>query len=144
MHQATPRLRDAARRLLALEANGTERDATEAALSALGKIRSHLSKLVGITGFQVLLERALTMTKAEAGWLTSVRVQSDATLEGFGEAAQNQSDDVTLEGSVALLAQLLRLLIAFIGENLTVGIVRDVWPDSQAADGDFGAEETPE
>jgi hypothetical protein len=32
------------------------------------------------------------------------------------------------EGSVVLLAQVLGLLVAFIGENLTVSLVREVWP----------------
>jgi hypothetical protein len=32
------------------------------------------------------------------------------------------------EGRVVLLAQLLGLLVAFIGENLTLRLVREVWP----------------
>jgi hypothetical protein len=32
------------------------------------------------------------------------------------------------EGSVVLVAQLLALLVAFIGENLTLRMVREVWP----------------
>jgi hypothetical protein len=32
------------------------------------------------------------------------------------------------EGQVVLLGQLLGLLVAFIGENLTVRVVHEVWP----------------
>jgi hypothetical protein len=42
------------------------------------------------------------------------------------------------EGCVVLLAQLLGLLAAFIGENLTLHLVREVWPKLSLKDLDFG------
>jgi hypothetical protein len=33
------------------------------------------------------------------------------------------------EGGVVLVAQLLGLLVAFVGERLTLKIVREVWPN---------------
>ena len=42
-----------------------------------------------------------------------------------------------LEGRVVLLAQLLGLLVAFIGANLTVRLVREVWPRVTLNDLDF-------
>jgi len=38
---------------------------------------------------------------------------------------------------------LLGLLVTFIGENLTVRLVRDVWPDAPVNDLDSVAEENP-
>jgi hypothetical protein len=45
--------------------------------------------------------------------------------------------DELFEGRVVLLAQLLGLLVAFIGENLTLRLVREVWLQAQLHDLDF-------
>ena len=51
--------------------------------------------------------------------------------------AQLDPDEFS-EGGVVLLAQLLGLLVAFIGENLTLRLVREVWPKVPLDDLDFG------
>jgi hypothetical protein len=43
-----------------------------------------------------------------------------------------------------LLAQLLGLLVAFIGKNLTLRLVGEVWPKAALDDLDFGTEEKNE
>ena len=49
-------------------------------------------------------------------------------MEGLNEInAQVEPKDIA-EGSVVVFAQLLGLLVAFIGENLTLRMVREVWP----------------
>jgi hypothetical protein len=42
------------------------------------------------------------------------------------------------KGSVVLVAQLLRLLVAFIGENLTLQLVREIWPKLSDNDLELG------
>jgi hypothetical protein len=42
------------------------------------------------------------------------------------------------DGRVVLLAQLLGLLVAFIGERLTLSLVREIWPRIPLNDLDFG------
>jgi hypothetical protein len=145
MNQATPAVRDLARRLLSLEARGSKQAPGEAhaALSALEHLRSSLSKLIGVAGFEALLSRALVLAKPEASWLQAVRVASDATLDGFHEAAQHQSAETVVEGSVALLAQLLELLVTFIGTALTLRLVKDMWPQARVDHLNFSAGETP-
>jgi hypothetical protein len=39
---------------------------------------------------------------------------------------------------VVLVAQLLRLLVAFIGETLTLRLVRESWPKLSVNDSDLG------
>jgi hypothetical protein len=46
--------------------------------------------------------------------------------------------DKIFEGRVVLLAQLLGLLVAFIGEDLTLRLVREVWPKLPLNNLDFG------
>jgi hypothetical protein len=49
-------------------------------------------------------------------------------LEGWDKPeAQVKPKELTASG-VVLVAQLLGLLVAFIGDNLTLRLVRDVWP----------------
>jgi hypothetical protein len=38
--------------------------------------------------------------------------------------------DETLKGGASLVAQLLGLLVTFIGVALTMRLVRDIWPDA--------------
>jgi len=145
MDQATPALRDLARRLLALETNQTEylHQEVQAALRVFEKLRVYLFKLVGAAGFQALLARAVVLATPEVGWLRVVRVQADATLEGFSEAAHPQLPKVVASGSTALLAQLLGLLVIFIGEALTLRLVQDIWPGVHGEDQKVSAKETP-
>ncbi len=144
MSKSTPSVRDLARLLLALEAAGGERteEKVNAALSVFEKLRVHLSKLVGSTGFQVLLSRAAALARKEVEWLEVIRIEADVTLEGFREAALQQPAKKVTEGCTALLAQLLGLLFTFIGEALTLRLVWEVWPEVQPEDKSIGAEET--
>ena len=115
-----------------------------AALSALTKLRIHLTRLVGIAGFEALLARALALARAEAAWMGTVRVQTDGTLEGFSEAAQLQLADAVAVGCTALLAQLFGLLVTFVGEALTLRLMQEVWPEARLDNTNSGAEERPE
>ena len=145
MKQAAPEIRNLARALLAQETNCNRHalEAAQIALSVFDRLRSHLSKLVGIAGFQALLARALALATAEVSWLGVVRVQDDATLVGFREAAQPQPAKAVAAGSEELLAQLLRLLITFIGEALTLRLIQDIWPEAEASAQSKDTEETP-
>ena len=145
MDQATPALRDLARRLLALELNQTEHlhQEVQAALRVFEKLRSYLSTVVGTAGFQALLARAVVLATAEVSWLAAVRVQADATLEGFSEAARPQLPKAVALGTTALIAQLLGLLVTFIGEALTLRLVQDLWPGAHEEDEKVSAKETP-
>ncbi len=85
------------------------------------KLRRPLSHLAGPAGYSSLLARALTLAQREAPVLDDVRVTATGTLEGLeGEAAQ---------ASVTLIAHLIELLTTFIGESLTLRLLRDIWPD---------------
>ena len=144
MNQAAPAIQDLARLLLALEANRSEpaQEDMHVALSVFEKLRLSLSKLVGVAGYQALLVRAVALAKIETGWLESVRVSGDARLEGFQEIIRQLPAEVVMEGSKTLLAQLLALLILFIGEALTLRLVGDVWPEARVEIMNSGSKET--
>ncbi|MBA2744029.1 MAG: hypothetical protein H0U43_06945 [Chthoniobacterales bacterium] len=87
---------------------------------------------MGKTGFRALLSRALALAITEAPSLRAARVNAVGSLEGFAEAQVDPEE--MAEGSVVLVAQLLGLLVVFIGENLTLRFVREVWPRLPVSD----------
>jgi hypothetical protein len=128
MTRATSQMRHFAERLLALEASAQVASATPGAPSVCEKLRPPLATLMGNTGFAALLSRALVLAGVEVPWLLAVRANAGA-LEGFDEPAAQVGAAQIAEGHVVLVARLLGLLMTFIGEELTLRLVREVWPD---------------
>jgi hypothetical protein len=140
MNRASPQMRNFASRLITLEANAKTASETTAATAfpIPEKLRPTLSMLMGNAGFRALLARALTLATEEAPWLRRVKITADGTLEGWEELHAQLGPDKFLEGRVVLSAHLLGLLVAFIGENLTVRLVSEVWPKLSVSDLDKG------
>ena len=93
---------------------------------------------MGRIGFTALLSRALSLASAEVPWLRAAHVDSDGSLQGLNELEAQPDPEEIFEGSVVLLAQLLGLLAVFIGENLTLRLMRELWPKLPLNDLDFG------
>src|SRR5674476_577850 len=140
MSRATPKMRDFAERLIAYETRGNKSSETKTPAAFLidEKLRPHLATLMGKVGFRALLSRALVLTNAEVPWLRALHVNADGSLEGLDELDAQVDPKEIFEGRVVLLSQLLGLLVAFIGENLTLRLVREVWPKLSFNDLDFG------
>jgi hypothetical protein len=79
----------------------------------------------------------LTLAKSEDPSLGSVRVAVDGKLEGMSavESPLNAEKDEIQEGGVVLFSRLFGLLLIFLGEALTMNLIRDVWPDAALGDG---------
>jgi hypothetical protein len=130
-------MRSVAKRLMAYETPRRE-SSKLAGFHAVDKMRAHLAALMGNGGFRALLSRALVLAGAEVSWLRAVQVEADGALEGL-EAPRARLDPAEfLEGKVVLLAQLLGLLVAFIGASLTSRLVSEIWPQISLNDRDFG------
>jgi hypothetical protein len=136
MSRATPQMRNLAERLIALEARGSKSSETinRAAFHVCEKLRPQLATLMGNGGFRTLLSRALVLATVEVSWLRAVYVKADGSLEGLAELGAQADPEEIAEGRVVLLAQLLGLLVAFIGEGLTLRLARDVWPQLSVND----------
>jgi hypothetical protein len=122
--------RDLALRLLAYEAvaGKTSEPTDSAAFRVSEKLRRPLCVLAGVAGFRALLSRALALSKAEVPSLSAVELAADGSLQGLGEPQIDK--DHAEEGGAILIAQLLGLLLTFIGETLTLRLMQDVWPDA--------------
>lgn len=136
MNTSTPAIQALARRLIALESD-REPSATpiDAALRTCDKLRATLSKLVGMAGFCSLMSRALAMARCEVPSLDAVRVLPDGSLEGLAGVAHDP------DAGVIVVARLLGLLVTFIGESLTLGLLNDAWPDAPGFGIDAGSGE---
>ena len=133
-------MRDFAERLIAYETKENKSSEAKAAAVFLvsEKMRLHLTALMGKVGYCGLLLRALALANAEAPWLHAVQVEADGSFRGLDEPGARVSSQKIAEGSVILLAQLLGLLVAFIGGSLTLRLVREMWPKIPLNDLDFG------
>ena len=132
-----PKMRDLADRLLAYEAfaDNTSEHADSATLRVYEKLRHGLGKFAGVTGFQSLASRALALARTEVPSLSAVRVSADGELQGIGETEhQFDIDKIRAgefpagEGGIILIARLLGLLLVFLGEALTLRLLRNAWP----------------
>ena len=140
MSRASPRMRHFAKRLTVYErrANTPSEINTPPAFQVCEKLRTHLGTFMGAAGFRELLSCALPRAKTEIPWLGAVHVKADGALEGLEELNAKRNPDELFEGGVVLVAQLLGLLVAFIGETLTLRFVREVWPEVPLDNLDFG------
>jgi hypothetical protein len=138
MNRATPKMRNLAKRLIACETKGNKssRATPAATFLVIEKLRPHFTMLMGNAGFHALLSRALALARAEVSRMRAVNVKADGSLDGLDELAQVDPEEIA-EGGVVLIAQLLGLLVAFIGEKLTLQMMREVWPKLSTNDLNF-------
>ena len=99
-----------------------------AVFPACETLREPLATLMGDAGHRGLLARALALAGMEVRWLRAVHVRSDGSLEGLNGLRSQLAADEYREGEVELLTQLLGLLKGLIGEDMTVRILRELWP----------------
>ncbi len=131
MNAATPPVRNLALWLLAQEfVDGEPFEKMDATFRVCGKLRQSLSTLAGASGYRSLISRALTLAKKETPSLEKVQVKEDGSLEWTGTADLQQGVDEAAKGGAVLVTQLLALLFTFIGQALTLRLVRDLWPDA--------------
>jgi hypothetical protein len=123
-------MRDIAARLIAYEVKGNQSSVQNlpGAFHVCEKLRPHLGTLMGKAGYRAVLSRAVAVASREVPWMAALEVNGTGALEGWDRPeAQVSPEELTASG-VLLVAQLLGLLVAFIGDNLTLRLVRDIWP----------------
>lgn len=123
-------MRDLSRRLLAASQTASDSH-VHGAVVVSEKLRIPLTRFAGAEGFASLLRRALVLAGAEVPSLQSLKVGPEGRLEGFEQLAADSSTAVSgSEAAVAITAHLLSLLSTFVGEPLTLRLIREAWPDA--------------
>ena len=134
MAQRPPeRLSDFARRLLRHEAE-TAGHADEIAVgfeSACRALHDRLAPLISSSGVHTLLARALKLAARDFPFLASVSISfnGDCALSGLAGATEKRDPAEIADGLTAALAHFMWLLVIFIGENLGLRKVREIWPE---------------
>jgi hypothetical protein len=131
-NSVTPKLKKFAARLLASE-GASGNSAQTATISSTvfrvcEKLRLPLSQLTGLAGFRSLLSRALALAGGEIAWLRAVHVRADGSLEGLEELQAKLRPDEIASGELILVARMIGLLATFIGPTVTLGLLREIWP----------------
>jgi hypothetical protein len=123
-------MKDLAARLIAFETGRESAAATgpPAAFQVCERLRPHLATLMGKAGFRAVLLRAIAVAGTEMPGSGALQVKADGSLDGWDDPEAPLKANERNAGGVLVVAQLLGLLVAFIGETLTLRLVRDVWP----------------
>jgi hypothetical protein len=133
MRQATPQLRDLAGRAFAREA---KRSRSPAALAAgleasCRRLHARLDPLIGAGGFRALLARALHLAAKDFPWLDVVSIEEHPAcgLKGLRKAVKGLDAQSVGDAFALVLANVIWLLVTFIGEDIAFGLLREVWPE---------------
>jgi hypothetical protein len=118
-----------AKRLLASEGApwSSSEECAAAAWRVYEKLNARLSPLLGSAGVQALFVRSAKLAQAEFPSLAEV-----ATPEGLtrlGPCLQALDLTIAAEAAAALFGTFLELMTTFIGERLTVLVLRSAWPE---------------
>jgi hypothetical protein len=128
MNRIPPRIRNLAERLMAHETRSRKpSQGSILAFELIEKLRPRLENLMGRGGFHALLSRARALSVSQESWLESLLVHEGSLLGKSAEPLAGADPVGTLEGR-AVLAQLLALLEAFIGEILMLRLIHETWP----------------
>ena len=92
------------------------------------RLHMELRKLLGPAGVDVLLARSVILVRRAHPVLAGVTAGSGGTLAGLDDAALQGAE--VKEGAVAIVVHFIELLVTLIGEDLAMGLVRNVWPEA--------------
>ena len=131
MSPATPSLRSFAAHLIAqdVKLKNASRSSPATPFSVIEKLRPPLMNLMGSTGFNALMSRSLVLATTEIPSLRDIGLNAEGMWEGLAALEVQLDADRFLEARIVVLAHVLGLLVAFVGEALTLRLLSDIWPN---------------
>lgn len=128
MSRPSARQVEKAKRLLASEGApwGNSEECAAAAWRIYEKLNARLAPLLGLAGVQALFGRSAKLAKAEFPSLDDVAAPEGLTR--LGPCLQALDPTVAAEAAETLFGTFLDLMTTFIGERLTVLVLRSAWP----------------
>ena len=118
-----------ATRLLASEGApwSSSEECAAAAWRVYEKLNARLSPLLGSAGVQALFVRSAKLAQAEFPSLAEIAKPEGLTR--LGPCLQALDLTLAAEAAAALFGTFLELMTTFIGERLTVLVLRSAWPE---------------
>ena len=131
MSPATPSLRSFAAHLIAqdVKLKNASRSSPATPFSVIEKLRPPLMNLMGSTGFNALMSRSLVLATTEIPSLRDIGLNAEGMWEGLAALEVQLDAERFLEARIVVLAHLLGLLVAFVGEALTLRLMAEIWPN---------------
>lgn len=132
MSRPLPEVRSLVRTLLdASAADDSVESRVLAAQHVLAGLANAMTPLVGIGGIHLLLQRALRRSRAAHPWLHAIQLDRESPwrLQGAAEAAHGHTPEEVTAAAEELLAELVGLLVRFLGADMTIRLVRRSFPE---------------
>ena len=116
-------------------ANAGAEAVAAAALRAYDHLARVSAELIGQAGIDALTGRALHLAQQEYPWLVYTREpgQPEAPFSQIVACLKRQDPALAFEAAGAVFATMASLLVTFIGEPLTMQLLRKAWPDAFSA-----------
>lgn len=121
----TPHFGEAARTIIGESTSSTE--LAGRAAHECERFGTHLARLLGEAGIDVLLKRSVVLASNQFPWLASGPT-SDTVVSTLRDALEQQDPDSIAEAFVGVLTALVGLLERLIGEGLVERLLEEVWP----------------
>lgn len=132
MPQIPQPLADFARGILRSEARTGDdpHDVAGALERACGMLHERLAPLISSPGFEALIRRAVKLAGRDFPALANVVVTArrDCSFSGLSGALDAYDREQADQAAAAVLGWFFHLLVIFIGEDLGLRKVREVWP----------------
>ena len=97
------------------------------------RLHEELGKLVGSAGFDVLLARAVVLARRQHRILAGVTAGPGGKLTGIDTLPHD--GDGRDDAPTAIITHFIELLVMLVGEDLTMRLVRDLWPGANEEKG---------
>lgn len=133
-------MRRYAQALIALEARGNKSagKGRPVAVEVCERLRPHFATLLGSYGVQAIIARSLRLASKEVPWLTAVRLLDTGGWELPEQLDTKITPEKLAEGGVVLVAHLLGLLMALMGEEVTLRQIHQIWSKRRLDHGETG------
>lgn len=135
MQDIPPAANELAFKLLHQESR-TDLDSEELVMEAhrvFLRLEERLSKLFGRTGYSALLGRAVHLAQRDFHVLDQLVIDNDTEggVQGLREFGATHRDDPEAVAAAlsSILANFIWLLVVFIGVELSVRLIGELWPD---------------
>jgi hypothetical protein len=121
--------KDLARWILLQEIREDESDATAQAVERTWrKLLERLTNIFTVEGCDLLGKRAVYLARTDAPLLEGASAVT--TIPATVHLLHNIDEEQAQEAAVAVYANVINLLVAFIGEELAMRSIRDLWQDA--------------
>jgi hypothetical protein len=124
--------RQLAQQVVALECarDESKSDPIQSAENACEKLRAELGRLVGVSGYSTLLAHARTQAMAEDACLEALQINLEGAITWVSNGSPAPARDKRARALEALLAHTIGLLIVFLGDAVSLRLLRNVWPEA--------------